>query len=184
MSPDPAAEELARLLAAAGRREHTAFARLYELTSARLHGVALRLMRRRDLAEEALQDAFVSIWQHAIEFDATKAAPMTWMNSILRNRCLDLLRRPRFEQSADDDVFENLIDDAVGPLDRLMQSATLRSIFSCLKTLSAPERQSITLAFFHGLTHAELARHLRQPLGTVKSCVRRGLARLKDCLQA
>jgi len=77
-----------------------------------------------------------------------------------------------------------VIDDAAGPLDRLMQSAAIKSIFSCLKVLNAAERQSIALAFFHGLTHAELAQHLRQPLGTVKSCVRRGLARLKECLEA
>jgi RNA polymerase sigma-70 factor, ECF subfamily len=184
LSVDPAPEQLANLLAASGRGEQSAFAQLYELTSARLFGVALRMMRRRDWAEEALQDAFVSIWQHAAQYNMTKSAPMTWMTTIVRNRCLDWLRRPQPEQRADDDALANVIDDALGPLERLMHSAAVKSIFSCLKALTAVERQTITLAFFHGLTHSELAQHLRQPLGTVKSCVRRGLAHLKECLES
>lgn len=181
---DPAPEQLVNLLAASARGEQSAFAQLYAVSSARLFGVALRMMRRRDWAEEVLQDAFVSIWQHASEYDTTKAAPLTWMTTIVRNRCLDWLRRPQHETAVDDDVMMQIVDEAAGPLERLMQSAAMKSIFSCLKALNAAERQSITLAFFHGLTHAELAQHLRQPLGTVKSCVRRGLARLKECLEA
>lgn len=183
-SIEPAAEHLAQLLAASGRGEQGAFAQLYELTAARLFGVALRMMRRRDRAEEALQDAFVSIWQHAAAYSTSKSAPMTWMTTIVRNRCLDVLRRPQHEEAAREDALENVIDDASAPLERLMHGAAVKSIFSCLKALSGSERQAIVLAFFHGLTHAELAQHLRQPLGTVKSFVRRGLASLKECLES
>lgn len=181
-SVDPAPEQLVSLLAASARGEQAAFAQLYALTSARLFGVALRMMRRRDWAEEVLQEAFVSVWQHAAEYNSAKAAPLTWMTTIVRNRCLDWLRRPQHETAADDEAMAQIVDDASGPLERLMQSAAMKSIFSCLKALSAVERQTITLAFFHGLTHAELAKHLRQPLGTIKSSVRRGLLRLKECL--
>ena len=180
-SPDPIAD----LLAAAGRRDQRAFARLYELSSARLFGVALKLLRRRDWAEEVLQEAFISIWQHAGDYNAGLAAPLTWMTAIVRNRCLDWLRRPKHETTSDDEtLFESIPDDALGPLERLVQSAVSKSLFSCLQRLAARERQTIALAFLHGLTHAELADHLKEPLGTVKTYVRRGLAQLKDCLQA
>ena len=180
-SPDPIAD----LLAAAGRRDQRAFARLYELSSARLFGVALKLLRRRDWAEEVLQEAFISIWQHAGDYNAGLAAPLTWMTAIVRNRCLDCQRRPNHETTSDaETLFESIPDDALGPLERLVQSAVSKSLFSCLQRLAARERQTIALAFLHGLTHAELADHLKEPLGTVKTYVRRGLAQLKDCLQA
>ena len=179
------ADPIADLLAAAGRRDQRAFARLYELSSARLFGVALKLLRRRDWAEEVLQEAFISIWQHAGDYNAGLAAPLTWMTAIVRNRCLDWLRRPKHETTSDDEtLFESIPDDALGPLERLVQSSVSKSIFSCLQRLAARERQTIALAFLHGLTHAELADHLKEPLGTVKTYVRRGLAQLKDCLQA
>ena len=178
-------DPIAELLAAAGRRDQRAFARLYELSSARLFGVALKLLRRRDWAEEVLQEAFVSIWQHAGDYNAGLAAPLTWMTAIVRNRCLDWLRRPKHETTSDDEtLFESIPDDALGPLERLVQSAVSKSLFSCLQRLAARERQTIALAFLHGLTHSELADHLKEPLGTVKTYVRRGLAQLKDCLQA
>lgn len=179
------ADPFADLLAATGRRDQRAFARLYELSSARLFGVALKLLRRRDWAEEVLQEAFVSVWQHAGEYNDSLAAPLTWMTAIVRNRCLDWLRRPKHETTSDDEtLFESIPDDALGPLERLVQSSVSKSIFSCLQRLAARERQTIALAFLHGLTHSELAEHLKEPLGTVKTYVRRGLAQLKDCLQS
>lgn len=178
-------DSLVFLLDAAGRRDQQAFARLYELSSARLFGVALKLLRRRDWAEDALQEAFVNIWQHAGEYNSSLAAPLTWMTTIVRNRCLDWLRRPQNEISTDDNaLLESVPDDALGPLERLVQSSVAKSVFSCLQRLAARERQTIALAFLHGLTHSELAAHLKEPLGTVKTYVRRGLAQLKDCLQA
>jgi RNA polymerase sigma-70 factor, ECF subfamily len=179
------ADPFVELLAAAGRRDQRAFARLYELSSARLFGVALKLLRRRDWAEEVLQEAFVNIWQHAAEYNTALAAPLTWMTTIVRNRCLDWLRRPQNEVASDDEsLFESIPDDTLGPLERLVQSSVTKSIFSCLQRLAARERQTIALAFLHGLTHSELAEHLKEPLGTVKTYVRRGLAQLKDCLQS
>lgn len=179
------ADPLADLLAAAGRHDQRAFARLYELSSSRLFGVALKLLRRQDWAEEVLQEAYVSIWNHAADYNAALAAPFTWMTTIVRNRCLDWLRRPQHELTTDDEtLFESIPDDALGPLDQLVQSSVTKSIFSCLQRLAARERQTIALAFLHGLSHSELAQHLKEPLGTVKTYVRRGLAQLKVCLQS
>jgi RNA polymerase sigma-70 factor, ECF subfamily len=174
-------DDLASLLAAAGRRDEKAFARLYDLTSSRMFGVALRLLRRRDWAEDVLQECYVNIWHHAAQY--SMAQPLTWMTAIVRNRCLDWLRRPQTEQPVEDEsMLEAIPDDAIGPLEQLVQSAAVKSIFRCMKGLAAKERQTIALAFFHGLTHSELAQHLREPLGTVKTYVRRGLQQLKECL--
>jgi len=179
------ADPLTTLLAASARGDEKAFARLYELTSAKLFGVALRLLRRRDWTEEVLQESYVNIWHHAADYSMSKSAPLTWMTVIVRNRCLDWLRRPQSEQQTDDESqFDSIPDDALGPLERLVQSAAAKSIFSCMKRLAGKERQSIALAFFHGLSHSELAEHLREPLGTVKTYIRRGLAQLKECLEA
>ena len=108
---------------------------------------------------------------------------MTWMTSIVRNRCLDWLRRPNPEPLAEE-ALEALESDNPGPLALLEQGRDSAALARCLRGLEARQRQAIALAFFDGLSHAELAQHLRQPLGTVKTWVRRGLARLRSCLEA
>jgi RNA polymerase sigma-70 factor, ECF subfamily len=173
------------LLAACARRDRAAFARLYKATSAKLYGVAVRILRREDWAEEVLQECYVSIWTHAPEYRPALAAPMTWMTSIVRNRCLDWLRRPRPEVSDEDGALaENTESANPGPLAELERVKDTQALARCLKGLEGKQRQAIALAFYDGLSHAELASHLREPLGTVKTWVRRGLLRLKDCLSA
>ncbi|HSS45982.1 MAG TPA: sigma-70 family RNA polymerase sigma factor [Burkholderiales bacterium] len=165
--------------------DQAAFANLYRQTSAKLFGVALRILKREEWAEEVLQDSFVNIWKHAAEYTAPKSAPMTWMTSIVRNRALDLLRRPGLEVAQEDNsLIEDFGDGAQGPVELLLQSNAADALARCMQQLEARQRQSIMLAFYHGLTHAELAKHLRQPLGTVKTWIRRGLERLKRCLSA
>ncbi len=179
-----APEALAGLLAACARRDQAAFARLYEASSAKLYGVAVRILRREDWAEEVLQECYVSIWAHAPDYRPALAAPMTWMTSIVRNRCLDWLRRPRPEiADPDGQIAEAVESDNPGPLARLEQAKDAQALARCLKGLEARQRQAIALAFYDGLSHSELASHLREPLGTVKTWVRRGLLRLKDCLE-
>jgi RNA polymerase sigma-70 factor (ECF subfamily) len=177
------ADPLAGLLAACARRDRAAFSQLYEATSAKLYGVALRILRREDWAEEVLQECFVSIWTHAPDYRAGLAAPMTWMTSIVRNRCLDWLRRPRAEVADEDGAYtEGAESGNPGPLAALERVTEAQALTRCLGTLEARQRQAIALAFYDGLSHAELAQHLREPLGTVKTWVRRGLLRLRDCL--
>jgi RNA polymerase sigma-70 factor (ECF subfamily) len=113
---------------------------------------------------------------------------MTWMTSIVRNRSLDWLRRPRLEvvleQSGDDgdDPLDAIAADGPGPLENLARSADAKALAACLGKLEAKQRQAIMLAYYEGLSHSELASHMRQPLGTVKTWVRRGLEKLKGCL--
>jgi RNA polymerase sigma-70 factor (ECF subfamily) len=178
-----APDALAGLLAATARGDRAAFAKLYLLSSPKLFGVALRIVRREDWAEDVLQECYVRIWSHAREYRPGLAAPMTWMASIVRNRCLDWLRRPNPEVP---DLDGALIDGAPsanpGPLAELERSSEAQALARCLNGLEAKQRQAIALAFFEGLSHSELARHMREPLGTVKTWVRRGLLRLKACL--
>ena len=184
-APDPLAARLAELLAQSALRNQRAFAELYGLTSAKLFGVALRILRRRDWAEEVLQECYVSVWNHAGDYAIQKSAPLTWMTSIVRNRSLDWLRRPQQEATGEeyDIAVEAWQDDAPGPLERLAASSEAAALERCLQQLDGKQRQSIMLAFFHGLSHSEVAGHMKQPLGTVKTWVRRGLERLKGCLQ-
>jgi RNA polymerase sigma-70 factor (ECF subfamily) len=183
-------ERLRTLLAGCARRDRAAFASLYEATSAKLFGVAVRMLRREDWAEEVLQDCYVSIWNNAGGYSAALSAPMTWMTSIVRNRCLDWLRRPNVEvvlQGVDEegeDPLERMASGDPGPLDQLASAADARALAECMGRLDAKMRQAIALAFYEGLTHTELAAHMRQPLGTVKTWIRRGLERLKGCLEA
>ena len=176
-----AAQGLEDLLARSAQGDRAAFQRLYQASAAKLHGVALRILRRGDWAEEVLQECYVSIWTRAGDYRAGLSAPMTWMTSIVRNRCLDWLRRPAPEVAVE--TLEELESGSPGPLAELERAKDAQALARCLGGLDARQRQAIALAFYDGLSHAELASHLRQPLGTVKTWVRRGLLRLKSCLE-
>ena len=185
--------ELSQLLARAGLGDRAAFATLYERTSAHLLAVVLRIQRDRSQAEEILQEVYVSVWRAASSFDAAQSQPLTWLTSVARNRAIDSLRRaqtqPRLKggpatDDEDSDVYDTVADESPGPLELLGRASEARVLTQCMQQLSAPQRQSVALAFFDGLSHAEVAANLRQPLGTVKSWVRRALLSLKDCLEA
>ena len=184
-SRDAQAARLARLLAQSALKNQSAFSELYSLTAPKLFGVALRILRRQDWAEEVLQECYLSMWNHAGEYAVARSAPLTWMTSIVRNRCLDWLRRPR--QEATGDEYEIAIDawrdENPGPVEQMMAAGDAAALARCLELLEGRQRQSIMLAFFHGLSHSEVAGHMKEPLGTVKTWVRRGLERLKGCLQ-
>ena len=188
--------ELSGLLARTGLGDRAAFAALYERTSAHLYAVVLRIHRDRAQAEDILQEVYVNVWRSAQSFDAALSQPLTWLSSVARNRAIDSLRRTQTQpqiQSAitsggDDaeeiDVVDRVADDAPGPLELLSRAADARALGACMQGLSAPQRQSVALAFFDGLSHAEVAARLKQPLGTVKSWVRRALLSLKTCLES
>ena len=191
--PRTAAERaaaLADLLARVAIGDQRAFAELYRLTSPHLYAVAVRIVRNGAIAEEILQEAFVSIWHHAGTYDMAKSQPITWLTSVVRNRCLDRLRRRELDTEslthADDDDARAWEPPAEGPtpIAMLVASADARALRGCIDALDSGPRQAIALAFFHGMSHAELSAHLREPLGTVKSWVRRALATLRRCLDS
>ena len=183
--------EISQLLARSGLGDRAAFGKLYARTSGQLFAVVLRIQRDRGQAEDLLQEVYVSVWKAAASFDAARSQPLTWLTHIARNRAIDSLRRaraqPRTESLTRDDderpdPAEALASNAPGPLDLLGLASDRRELNQCLERLSPPQRQSVALAFFDGLSHAEVAEHLREPLGTVKSWVRRALNTLKGCL--
>jgi RNA polymerase sigma-70 factor (ECF subfamily) len=177
-------DAITELMARCALRDQRAFAELYRLSSAKLYGVAIRILRREDWAEEVLQESFVNIWNHIADYSMARSAPMTWMTAIVRNRALDWLRRPNLERGDEDYdlLVEAVLDDAPGPDILLGNSRDAVALADCLKQLNGNQRQSIMLAYAHGLSHGELATHLSQPLGTVKTWIRRGLERLKGCM--
>ena len=175
--------KLAALLSRCGIGDKKAFASLYEATNSKLFAVSLRIVRERHLAEEALQDSFVNIWKNASTYAVAKSAPMTWMAAIVRNRSLDIVRRPHLEIQDEEEYFTlNLEDERAGPHEQLTEGREAAQIESCMKALEADQRQTISLAFFHGLSHSEVSDHLGRPLGTIKTHSRRGLLKLKNCL--
>jgi RNA polymerase sigma-70 factor (ECF subfamily) len=178
-------EAMGELIARCVLRDQHAFAQLYEQTSAKLFGVALRIVRRRDWAEEVLQEGFLNIWNHADSYMPAKSAPMTWMISVMRNRALDWVRRPsREDHDADyEALLEALPDGRAGPEQLLESSRDSCALTGCLAQLTAKQQQSIVLAYMHGMSHTELAGHMCAPVGTIKTWLRRGLARLKTCLE-
>lgn len=184
--------ELSQLMARAGLGDRAAFGTLYERTSSHLFAVVLRIQRDRGQAEDLLQEIYMAVWKAAASFDAARSQPLTWLTHIARNRAIDSLRRaqtqPRTESLSphtDDDgadPHEALADEGPGPLDLLGRVSEKRELEQCMDRLTPPQRQSVALAFFDGLSHAEVAAHLRLPLGTVKSWVRRALITLRSCL--
>jgi RNA polymerase sigma-70 factor (ECF subfamily) len=189
MALDPAKQlernaRLMQLLARTALADQRAFAELYRLASPHLYAVALRILRESAAAEEVLQESFVNVWHHAGSYVAGKSQPLTWLTSIVRNRCLDQLRRREVDTITMDDEEHamTIADEGPTPLELLLAGADAHAVKDCVERLEAGQQQAIALAFYHGLSHSELARHLAQPLGTVKSWVRRGLERLRICL--
>jgi RNA polymerase sigma-70 factor (ECF subfamily) len=183
--PDPV--QLRRWLQGAARGDAQAFRALYDATSAKLFGFALRLLRKRELAEDVLQESFVAVWHSAASYQSQLAAPMTWLTTIVRNKAFDQLRRNDATVEIDNDPFaadvmSALHDPRATPAEAQQSSAEARALADCLAALEGMHRQAIGLAYFHDLSHSEVACHLAQPVGTVKTWIRRGLARLRRCL--
>lgn len=181
-------EELARLLARVALQDRRAFEQVYRLTSAHLLGLAEGVLGRRDRAEDVLQEAFMNVWYGATGFNPAIATPMTWLINIVRNKAIDKLRSGKAERASTvelDDEAMNLPGDAsLQPQQLFDESLKKVHIDQCMGELSAPQRQAIALAYYRGLVHTEIAEALNAPLGTVKAWVRRGVDRLKSCLEA
>ncbi|MGB0954386.1 MAG: sigma-70 family RNA polymerase sigma factor [Panacagrimonas sp.] len=183
-------EQLSALLRASAAGDEQAFSELYRLTSGHLNGVLMRLLKRRDLAEEALQDCYLKIWKKAETYDPGKGAPLTWLHSVARYRAFDLLRAKRPEVALPDEDSDrplppmSLADLSVDPQARTEEAQGLRRMQDCMQTLDDRQRQSLMMAYYEGYTHRELSERFAAPLGTVKAWVRRGLARLRQCLEA
>ena len=182
-NPQPA---LSALLSACGAGDESAFDELYRLTAAKLFSVTLRILRRRDWAEEVLQEALVRIWRHAASYNADRGQAMTWMISIARNAAINRLRQQRTDPLAasEGDLETLFATTAADPADRTEQREVGNAISKCLEGLREPELNAVLMAYCLGYNHNELVGRLGAPLGTIKSWIRRGLTKLKTCLEA
>ncbi len=168
---------------ACARGERYALRALYDREGRWLLGVALRIVRDRQRAEDVLQDAFLQVWQHAATYQPALGSARGWIYTIVRHRALKEVRDPGREQPLDPADLAAL-SDAQQPLDGALEARGIdaESLERCLARLEAAQRECVIQAFVDGFTHEEIAKRLQTPLGTVKSWIRRSLALLKECM--
>ena len=163
--------------------DRAALSTVYQLTSSKLYGTIVRIVRERERAEDLLQDVYVKVWKRAGRFDPAKGSPIAWLCTIARNTALNDLRRTARGEELAGDTLPEVEDDDIKPADEwLCDMEDNRALARCLEELQGDHRRSIKLAFFEGYSHSELAEKVNVPLGTMKSWIRRGLAGLKGCL--
>ena len=174
--------DLTDLLARVARGERTALADLFNCEAGRLVAIAQRIVRRRDLAEEVVQEVFVALWRRAGMFDPSRGSAQGWLTTMTRNRALNLIRDDARTDYHDGAALTDLGDrqmEALSAFDALAERDALRT---CLERLDAPKREAILLCYVTGLNHGEAAATMRAPLGTVKAWIRRGVVSLQECL--
>lgn len=186
MSTDDS-QQLKIWLAAIVNKDAQAFRLLYDATSPKLFGFVLRILIKREWAEEVLQESFVNIWNSAASYQPHLAAPMTWMTAVVRNKAFDMLRRLDDVVEIDTDTFDKDVMAALEspdptPIEALRLTEDAKALARCFARLDGLHRQAIALAFYHDMSHGEVAEQLKLPIGTVKTWIRRGLERLRLCL--
>lgn len=188
MTPQPAHADKDALAVALGRcasGDRDALKLIFEAEAGRLVAIAQRIVRRRELAEEAVQDAFVQIWIKAHQYSAERGSPLGWICAIVRNRCLNILRDTARETAGPEEELTRLAEAGQAEeADAAWRDLDARSrLRQCLESLDEAKRRSIVMAYVSGYTHGEIAGRLRVPLGTAKAWVRRGLSALRECMR-
>ncbi|WP_114973194.1 RNA polymerase sigma factor [Rhodoferax ferrireducens] len=187
-TPDAAPDaELIRLLDRVAEHDPAALKALYERCSSKLFGLAIRVVSNREWAEDVLQESFLNIWRSAGDYRASLSPPMAWLGLIVRSRGLDFLRRRAAERShltqeLDEVMADTLAGDSPCPMDTAQASEQAWALHRCLEQLENRQREVLSLAYVRDLSHGELARQLKLPLGTVKTWIRRGLEQLRMCM--
>jgi RNA polymerase sigma-70 factor (ECF subfamily) len=176
------ANQLSHMLARVADRDRAAFAAVYGATSAKLLGIILRIVKRRELAEEILQEVYVTVWQKAAEFDASRASPITWLAAIARNRALDLMRKATPVSIEDMPEVLDLASNEEHPLDAIARSQDLARLMRCLDGLEPERRDIVLLAYREGLSREQLAERFGRPVPTIKTWLHRSLVQLRHCL--
>lgn len=179
------ADPIAALIAQVARADRAAFRALYAAASAKLFGVALRILQDRSEAEDAVQEVFTRVWLNAHRYDGTRARGMTWLIAIARNHAIDRLRaRPAGTAETQEDAMASLADRAPGPEAQVVAKGEARRITDCFGTLEPARAEAIRGAYLGGLSYEDLSRRHAVPLNTMRSWLRRGLMKLKECLDA
>ncbi|WP_373487763.1 sigma-70 family RNA polymerase sigma factor [Blastomonas sp.] len=169
-------------LARVAARDRAALREVYAMTSAKLHGICLRICIDRGAAEDVLQNVYLKVWQRAGSFDPGKASAIAWMCAIARNAAIDWRRSQRYDDPLPSDLADTLADSTADPSADLEQAGERARIFACLDELEPVRASAIRAGFYQGLSYPEIAEAMDKPVGTVKSWIRRGLMQLKECL--
>jgi RNA polymerase sigma-70 factor (ECF subfamily) len=178
------ADQLSIRLQAVGRGDRAALADVYSATSAKLMGVCPRILGERSEAEDVLQETYIAVWRRAGTYDPAKAGAISWLVAVARNKALDRIRAGKVRRaSAPLDAAGEIADPARSALSVVETEDENRALMNCLEELEGDQRASIRAAFLDGLTYEELARRRDVPLGTMKSWIRRGLMKLRGCLE-
>jgi RNA polymerase sigma-70 factor, ECF subfamily len=175
-------DDIASLLTRVAQRDVGAFETVYTATSAKLYGIILRILRRRDLADEIMQEVYVKIWDRAADFDATRASPITWLSTIARNRALDELRKRQPVSIEDTPEALDVASGEPHPLAALEQSQDVQRLMACLDKLDPKRREIVMLAYLQGASREELSQKFGHPVATIKTWLHRSLVQLKECL--
>lgn len=174
--------QLSAALSRVADGDRSALKSVYAMTSAKLFGICARILKERDLAEDVLQDVYVSVWSRAGTFDSERSSPITWLATIARNRAIDRLRSRRSQNLAALAEAEEVADHAPDAFTLASDAEESERLKRCLDQLDGPPRRAIRSAFFDGMAYSQLALRDNVPLGTMKSWIRRGLIQLKGCL--
>lgn len=175
---------LAREIGRVATGDRTAFGNVYRMTSAKLHGIVIRILGDRAEAEDVLQDVYLTVWRRAGDYDPAIASPVTWLVAIARNRAIDRLRALRVVRTAVEiEAILDIEDGGPSPQERVVREQERRRLDDCLDVLPEVNRLAIRAAFFGGLTYEEAAIAAGVPVGTMKSWIRRGLISLRGCLE-
>ncbi len=184
MSQNTAREQLRNALIRLAAGERSALEEVYRSTSAKLFGICLRILGDRGEAEDALQDIYLTLWKRVGSYDPDRASPISWLAVLARNRAIDRLRSGKVRQGAVPVEAAGELTDTAPLTDEVLEMEQRDArIHHCLGTLEERQQDAIRTAFFDGMTYAELAQQQDVPLGTMKSWVRRGLIKLKKCLE-
>ena len=176
------AVDLVRLVQRVAAKDRSAFADLYAATSAKLYGIVLRILLRRDIADEILQEVYVKIWERAADFDAQRASPITWMATIARNRALDEARKAKPVSLEEMPAGFDVVCEAPLALEVLTETEDGRRLFECLQRLESEKRDVVVAAYLDGVSREDLGKRFSRPVPTIKTWLHRSLAQLKDCL--
>ena len=175
-------QEISSLLAKVARKDRAAFAAVYQASSAKLYGVILRILKRRDIADEVLQEVYVKIWERAADFDPKMASPITWMATIARNRALDEVRRKKPDSIEDHPGILDVASQEELAIDGILRGEDGKRLYDCLSRLEPDRAQMIVLAYCEGLSREDLGARYSQPVNTIKTWLRRSLQQLRTCL--
>jgi RNA polymerase sigma-70 factor, ECF subfamily len=178
------AQHLIGLLTRTAAKDQQAFAELYDATSSKLYGIIIRILRRRDLADEVLQEVYLKVWERAADFQPGRASPITWMATIARNRALDEVRKRNPTSIEDTPEALDVPSSEPHPLMALELTQDTARLKACLDSLEPLRRNIVVQAYIEGASRDELSRQFGHPVATIKTWLHRSLAQLKACLSS